>query len=41
MLRWLILYLFILVVIVGFVAFVLGVPIPGLTPYQPSTPFQP
>ena len=41
MLRWLVLYLLIVVGIVAFVAFVLGVPIPGLTEYQPSSPFQP
>jgi hypothetical protein len=34
-------YLLIVVGIVVFSAFVLGVPVPGLTQYTPSTPFQP
>jgi hypothetical protein len=41
MLRWLLFYLFIVFGIVIFAAFVLGVPVPGLEQYQPSTPFQP
>jgi hypothetical protein len=43
MLRWLLLYLLILMGIVSFVAFVMGVPIPGLSQsgYQPSSPFSP
>jgi hypothetical protein len=43
MLRWLLLYLLILVGILAFVSFVMGVPIPGLSQFgiqQPSTPFQ-
>jgi hypothetical protein len=41
MLRWLVFFCLILVVILAFVSFVLGVPIPGLEPYTPSSPFSP
>lgn len=43
MFRWMLFFFLILGGIVAFVAFVLGVPIPGLTPsgYQPSSPFSP
>lgn len=43
MLRWMLFFFLILVAVVAFVAFVLGVPIPGLTEsgYQPNGPFNP
>jgi hypothetical protein len=41
MLRWMLFFFVILIAIVTFVGFVLGVPIPGLTPYEPSSPFSP
>ena len=43
MLRWMVFFFLILGGIVAFVAFVLGVPIPGLSQsgYQPSSPFNP
>jgi hypothetical protein len=41
--RWIVFYLVIVLAIVAFVSFVLGVQIPGIspTPFQPSSPFQP
>lgn len=43
MLRWMLFFFLIVVAIVGFVAFVLGVPIPGLSDsgYPPTGPFNP
>lgn len=41
MFRWMVFLFLILLAIVTFTAFVLGVPIPGLEPYQPSSPFNP
>ncbi|HEY8678399.1 MAG TPA: hypothetical protein VIN39_07190 [Candidatus Dormibacteraeota bacterium] len=43
MFRWMVFFLLIVLGIVTFVAFVLGVPIPGLSQsgYQPSSPFSP
>lgn len=43
MFRWMLFFFVILGGIVAFVAFVLGMPIPGLTQsgYQPSSPFSP
>ena len=44
MLRWMLMFVLVLGLITGFVLFVLGVPIPGLSwlgIQQPSSPFSP
>jgi hypothetical protein len=43
MFRWMVFFFLILGVIVAFVAYVLGMPIPGLSQsgYQPTNPFNP
>ncbi len=41
MFRYLLFFFLILGGIVAFVAFVLGIPIPGFEQYQPSSPFAP
>ena len=41
MLRWMLFFIAILLAIVTFTAFVLGIPIPGFEQYQPSSPFSP
>ena len=43
MFRWMVFFFLILGAILAFVAFVLGMPIPGLTQsgYQPNGPFNP
>jgi ABC-type polysaccharide transport system permease subunit len=44
MFKWMLMFVFVLGVILAFVSFVMGVPIPGLDwigVQQPSSPFQP